>query len=138
MKYFLLIWGSLTIVFFFFFVYFLITLYFLFAVFIVVQYKYSRLLVYVYCRKYASCTTWFLNNLFSCGGPSPAHQITIIWPRILGPACQRKRHSHTTLNKKFEPIKNKIQSLQNFSLLNIEQKNCEKCYVHNTFIINMK
>ena len=120
------------------FVYFLITLHFLLLSSFVVQYKYSCLLVYVYCRKHVLCTSWFLNSPFSYDKPSPVHQTTIIWPRILGPACQKKRHSHTTLNKKFEPIKNKIQSLQNFSLLNVEQKNCEKCYVHNTFITNMK
>ena len=35
--------------------------------------------------------------------------------------------------KKFEPIKNTIQPLQNVSSLNVEQKNCEKCYVHYIF-----
>ena len=76
------------------FVYFLITSYFLLLYLFVVQYKYSYSLVYVYCRKHALCTTWFLNSPFSYGEPSPVHQTTIIWLRILGPACQRKRHSH--------------------------------------------
>ena len=67
-----------------------IALHFLLLSSFVVQYKYSCLLVYVYCRKHALCTTWFLNSLFSCGEPSPVHQTTIIWPRILGPVCQRK------------------------------------------------
>ena len=30
-----------------------------------------------------------------------------------------------------EPIKNKIQPLQNFGLLNVEQKNCKKWNIHN-------
>ena len=34
-----------------------------------------------------------------------------------------------------ELIKNKIQPLQNFCPLNVENKNCKKCYVHNIFTI---
>ena len=37
-----------------------------------------------------------------------------------------------------EPIKNKIQPLQKFGPLNVEQKNCKKCNVHNIFVTNLK
>ena len=37
-----------------------------------------------------------------------------------------------------ESIKNEIQPLQNFGPLNVEQKNCEKCYIHNIFVTNTK
>ena len=36
------------------------------------------------------------------------------------------------------PIKNKIQPLQNFGPLNVEQKNCKKCNAHNIFVTNPK
>ena len=62
------------------------------------------LLVYVYCRKHAMCSTWFLNSPFSCDEPSPVHQTTTIWPTILGPVCWRKRHSHTLLYTIIEQI----------------------------------
>ena len=37
-----------------------------------------------------------------------------------------------------EPIKNKIQPLQIFGPLNVEQKNCKKCIIHNSFVKNPK
>ena len=47
---------------------------------------------------------------------------------------QSKKNTWTPLIT-IEPIKNKIQPFQKFCPLNVEKKNCKKCYVHNIFII---
>ena len=86
MKYSLLIWGFLTITLCFYYFVLCITLLFWF----VVHYKYPCLLVYVYCRKHALCTTWFLNSPLAAVNQSPVHQTTTIRPGILRPECYRK------------------------------------------------
>ena len=93
MKYSLLIWGSLTITMCFYYFVLCITLLFWF----VVQYKYPCLLVYMYYRKHALCTTWFLNSPLATVNQNPVHQTTIIRPGILGPECYRKS-TLTTFN----------------------------------------
>ena len=65
MKYFILIWGSLTVI------SYVSLLHCFSLLFLAVQYIYSCLLVCTYCRILSLCTTWFVNNPFSCGEPSP-------------------------------------------------------------------
>ena len=65
MKYFIPIWGSLTIIL------CVPLLHCLPLLFLAVQYIYSCLLVCTYCRILALCATLFENNPFSCGEPSP-------------------------------------------------------------------
>ena len=65
MKYFILIWGSLTVI------SCVSLLHYFPLLFLVIQYIYSCLLVCTYCRILALCTTWFVNSPFSYGEPSP-------------------------------------------------------------------
>ena len=51
---------------------------------------------------------------------------------------KKKKKKLNTLNKHLSPLKIKFDFLQNFGLLKIEPKICEKCYIHNIFTTNLK
>ena len=66
-----------------------------FAAFVVIQYIYLCLLVYLYCRKLVPYTAWFLNNSLATVNQTQSTDPQLFGPESLGLSTkEKKKHFH--------------------------------------------
>ena len=79
-----------------------------FAAFVVIQYKYPCLLVYLYYKKHALCTTWFLNSSLTAVNQAQSTDQKLFDPGSLGHCAEEKKGTLIGLKYKFQLVIGKL------------------------------